>query len=109
MKNKLKIQDLDNFQEDLSQEFAAADLSNIQGGLLADTTESATLNVSLESTDQLIAYPLPEPEPKPYPLPWPPYPCCCYPYPYPSPDKPIKIDSQDGITSAFITWCPVIL
>jgi hypothetical protein len=109
MKNKLKIQDLDNFQEDLSQEFATADPSIIQGGMLAETTESVAIqDVAIASDERLIAYPLPQPEPKPYPLPvWPPYPCCCYPYPYP--DKPIKIDSKDGIDSIFIGWCPVIL
>ncbi len=102
MKNKLKIQDLDNFQEDLSQEFAAADLSKVEGGMLAETTDSAALKeVSLAPSDELIAYPLPEPDIKPYPLPWPPYPCGCYPYPHP----PIK-DSADSI---YINWCPVIL
>jgi|GEM_PF-3679812 hypothetical protein len=106
MTKHLKIQDLDNFQEDLSQEFAA-NLSNIQGGIAKTTELVAIEDVSLESSDQLLAYPLPQPEPTPYPLPLPPYPCCCYPYPYP--DKPIKIDSKDNIDSIFIGWCPVIL
>lgn len=108
MTKHLKIQDLDNFQEDLSQEFATTDLAIIQGG------------IALESDDQLLAYPLPEPEPyplpepepKPYPLPLPPYPCCCY-TPYPYPDKPIKLDSQYTVESSekllVSWWCPVIL
>jgi hypothetical protein len=107
MKNKLKIQDLDNFQEDLSQELAA-DLSQIQGGIVATTEPIAIEDISLEPSDQLLAYPLPQPEPKPYPLPvWPPYPCGCYPSPYP--DKAIVPEIKDRIDSVFIGWCPVIL
>ncbi|MGB3535912.1 MAG: hypothetical protein WBA13_20655 [Microcoleaceae cyanobacterium] len=105
MAKRLKIEDLDNFQEDLSSEFAARDLSIIQGGMLAETTDSIAIKeVSLESDERLIAYPLPEPEPIPIPSPWPPYPipCGCSPYPIPFPEKPIK----GGI---FLPWCPVIL
>ncbi len=111
MTKRLKIQDLDNFQEDLSQELAT-DSSQIQGGMLAATTDSVALeDVSLKPSDGLTAYPLPEEDPKFYPLPWPPYPCCCYPLPYKEePVKPIQWDGGE-ITDIKIwpCYCPVVL
>ncbi|MGB3401069.1 MAG: hypothetical protein WBA77_00085 [Microcoleaceae cyanobacterium] len=106
MTKHLKIQDLDNFQEDLSQEFATTDLAIIQGGI-------AEARIAIDSDEELIAYPYPEPEPlplpepEPYPIPLPPYPtypCGCH-TPYPYPEKPIK----GGDYSLIGWWCPVIL
>ena len=108
MTKHLKIQDLDNFQEDLSQEFATADLAIIQGGM-------AEVSIAIESDEKLIAYPYPEPEPlplpepKPYPLPpYPNYPCGCH-YPYPYPDKPIKWGVEGSEQLLVGWWCPVII
>ena len=112
MSKRLKIQDLDYFQDDLAQE-STPELSEIQGGMVALSETSDSLkaeSAELQASDELLVRPLPW---NPDPLPWYPDPCCCYPFPYPYPQKPTKPLPWDGeeITAIqiFPCYCPVIL
>lgn len=92
---RLIIQDLENFQEDLSLES-----SEVQGGLSLAVEEPVELKAA---DDQLIAYPT-EPYPLPYPNP------CWYPKPLPCHyEKPIKLTADSGEVVTTVLWCPVIL
>ncbi len=105
MKQRLIIQDLENFQEDLSFES-----SEVQGGLSIAKPE-----FELEAEAQLIAYPdkpIDGPIIKPYPLPVPlPHPCWFPPPPPPCHyHKPVKLTADAGeLVIAEPLWCPVIL